>query len=145
MSPSANMLLWRTFSQNFPHSSLSYSLASLVPILPIELPWPTPKHPRNIMDRYAISPAQTILQVYMLSPGRTTPGPCSGGSSPEDQSFSPWRVQQFLREPVREGNVLIALPDQTPDVKSSSQDKEKEMRAQIETFEKRFNQKSVME
>ncbi|KUI67401.1 hypothetical protein VM1G_03018 [Cytospora mali] len=71
---------------------------------------------------------------------KTTPSPYSGGSNPASQALAPRRIQAFLQEPARDGNILVTLPDQTTDVETKRRDHKKRMQKAIKAFEQQFNQ-----
>ncbi|KUI53190.1 hypothetical protein VP1G_10520 [Cytospora mali] len=70
----------------------------------------------------------------------TTTTPYSGGSNPENQALARRRIEAFVREPARDGNNLVTLPDQTTDLKTRRRDSKKRMEGTVETFEQQFNQ-----
>jgi hypothetical protein len=67
----------------------------------------------------------------------TTPNDNSGGVA-KNQDLSSLRTLPFLEEPLRDGNILVMIPDQTSDVKVRCQQQRAIMAAKIASIEKKF-------
>ncbi|KAG6357565.1 hypothetical protein INS49_013442 [Diaporthe citri] len=50
------------------------------------------------------------------------------------------RLEAFLREPAREGNILIILPDCTPSVKINRKEKRVSVREKVRAFDQQYRQ-----
>ncbi|POS72537.1 hypothetical protein DHEL01_v209069 [Diaporthe helianthi] len=68
---------------------------------------------------------------------RTTPNDNSGGT-PMNEALSSLRTLPFLREPSRDGNTIVMIPDQTGDEKARSQQQTARMTTKIASFEQKF-------
>ncbi|KAL2286587.1 hypothetical protein FJTKL_06935 [Diaporthe vaccinii] len=68
---------------------------------------------------------------------RTTPNDNSGGQ-PQNQALSSLRTQPFLKEPSRDGNTIVMLPDQTGDEKARREQQAASIATKIASFDQKF-------
>lgn len=57
---------------------------------------------------------------------------------PQNQELASLRTQPFLKEPSREGNTIVMLPDQTVDEKARQQQQTASIATKIASFEQKF-------
>lgn len=77
---------------------------------------------------------QLGIASHMLTTDRPNPSPTRVGSTSRNRALSSYRLQAFLQEPPRDGNIAVMLPDCTPKVKVNKGEKESAMNAKIKTF-----------
>ncbi|KAJ0120841.1 hypothetical protein J7T55_015576 [Diaporthe amygdali] len=68
---------------------------------------------------------------------RTTPNDHSGGM-PQNKALAPLRTQPFLKEPSRDGNTIVMLPDQTVDETARREQQTATIATKIASFEQKF-------
>ncbi|KAI3390612.1 hypothetical protein diail_9091, partial [Diaporthe ilicicola] len=68
---------------------------------------------------------------------RTTPSEHSG-VKPQNQALASRRTEPFLKEPSRDGNTIVLLPDQTVDEKARQQQQTASIATKIASFEQTF-------
>lgn len=88
------------------------------------------------MDRYVAMPMLSVCTLRQAR-RRTTPNDNSGGK-PQNQALSSLRTQPFLKEPSRDGNTIVMLPDQTGDETARRQEQTASIATKIALFEQKF-------
>ncbi|KAL1883349.1 hypothetical protein Daus18300_000407 [Diaporthe australafricana] len=70
---------------------------------------------------------------------RSQLSPSSAGSAVSNHALAPRRLQVFLQEPPRDGNILVLLPDQVSDFRANRDNKKMAMIEGFRAFDQIFN------
>ncbi|KAK2610117.1 hypothetical protein N8I77_003572 [Diaporthe amygdali] len=60
------------------------------------------------------------------------------GGMPQNKALAPLRTQPFLKEPSRDGNTIVMLPDQTVDETARREQQTATIATKIASFEQKF-------
>lgn len=76
----------------------------------------------------------------MLTTDRSDPSPTRVGSTERNRALSSDRLEAFLQEPARDGNILVMLPDSPSDAKISRKEMRMRMSEKIRDFIQQYGE-----
>lgn len=97
---------------------------------------------QRLCDNAKVRPPPTVswkwLQMQVLTTSRPEPSQTRVGSAARRGAVKSDRLEAFLRESPRDGNIGVILPDCTPDVNISRKEKRATMREKIKAFTQEY-------
>lgn len=90
----------------------------------------------KVGDHQSVSLLQLGLQA--LTTDRANPPPARADLAAENRALSSGRLEAFLREPLREGNINVMLPESESKIHVNRREKRETMSEKIRIFNQQY-------